>query len=125
MPPKLNTASPENQQTNFTVNLGSGVVLPCEVEGDPLPDIVWFKDEIPISMTDLHYFITQDGSLEIFSSDSTDTGQYRCRASNVVGDIDKTVSLFVRGIYKYIVLVQLALVFGIKGLLGKDQLKSK
>ncbi|XP_076093735.1 hemicentin-1-like isoform X1 [Mytilus galloprovincialis] len=96
VPPKLNTASPENQQTNFTVNLGSGVVLPCEVEGDPLPDIVWFKDEIPISMTDLHYLITQDGSLEIFSSDSTDTGQYRCHASNVVGDIDKTVSLFVR-----------------------------
>jgi hypothetical protein len=66
IPPSLNTDETEDKQTNFTVNLGSGVVLPCKVEGDPLPTIVWYKDESPISMTDLHYFIRQDGSLEIF-----------------------------------------------------------
>jgi hypothetical protein len=84
----------EDKQTNFTVNLGSGVVLPCKVEGDPLPTIVWYKDESPISMTDLHYFIRQDSSLEIFSSDRTDTGEYRCTASNIAGNVEKTVSLF-------------------------------
>jgi hypothetical protein len=36
VPPSLNTDETEDKQTNFTVNLGSGVVLPCKVEGDPL-----------------------------------------------------------------------------------------
>jgi hypothetical protein len=35
--------------------------------------------------------------LEIFSSDWTDTGEYRCTASNIAGDVEKTVSLFVQG----------------------------
>jgi hypothetical protein len=35
--------------------------------------------------------------LEIFSSDQTDTGEYRCTASNRAGNVEKTVSLFVQG----------------------------
>ena len=97
VPPSLNREETEDKQTNFTVDLGSGVVLPCKVDGDPLPAIVWYKDESPISMTDLHYFIRQDGSLEIFSSYQTDTGDYRCTASNIAGNVEKTVSLFVQG----------------------------
>ena len=96
-PPSFSTSEPEDQLTNFTVNQGDGVVIPCSVEGDPRPQIRWFKDESPISNTDLHYFIRQDSSLEIFSSDSEDTGSYKCQASNIAGSIDKTVSLFVRG----------------------------
>jgi hypothetical protein len=35
--------------------------------------------------------------LEIFNSDWTDTGEYRCTASNIAGNVEKTVSLFVQG----------------------------
>ena len=35
--------------------------------------------------------------LEIFSSDQTDTGEYRCTASNIAGNVEKTVSLLVQG----------------------------
>ena len=99
VPPKLRAEDAENIQTNFTVDLGSSIVLPCKVEGDPQPDIVWFKDESPISLTDLHYFVKQDGSLQIFSSDTSDFGDYRCFASNIAGSVEKTVTLFVRGWY--------------------------
>jgi hypothetical protein len=35
--------------------------------------------------------------LEIFSSDQTDTGEYRCTTSIIAGNVEKTVSLFVQG----------------------------
>ena len=56
-----------------------------------------FKDETPISLTDYHYYIREDGSLEIYTAEATDTGEYRCQAINEAGEIEKVVNLFVQG----------------------------
>lgn len=97
VPPTLLTLYEEDKLTDFSVVEGRGVVLPCSVSGDPRPDILWFKDESPISETDYHYFIREDGSLEIFSADAEDTGTYRCTATNNAGEVDKLMDLFVQG----------------------------
>jgi len=87
-----------DRRSNFSVVQGRGVVLPCNVEGDPPPSFSWFKDGSPISPVDIHYFVRQDGSLEIFSADPQDTAEYRCIASNVAGEVDKKMFLFVQGV---------------------------
>ncbi|XP_048772936.2 hemicentin-1-like isoform X2 [Ostrea edulis] len=96
VPPRHTFHTDQDGQSNFTMIEGEGIVLPCSVEGDPRPTIAWYKDESPISLTDYHYFIREDGSLEIFSADPQDTGAYRCTASNVAGEIDKSVNLYVQ-----------------------------
>ena len=98
VPPKLVQNREVDRRSNFSVVQGRGVVLPCNVEGDPPPSFSWFKDGSPISPVDIHYFVRQDGSLEIFSADPQDTAEYRCIASNVAGEVDKKMFLFVQGV---------------------------
>ncbi|KAK3087485.1 hypothetical protein FSP39_006555 [Pinctada imbricata] len=93
VPPRHDITDDIDRQTNFTVVEGEGVILPCSVSGDPRPTITWYKDNSPISPTDYHYFIREDGSLEIFSSSAEDEGKYRCEATNIVGTIDKEIDL--------------------------------
>ena len=109
VPPHHTFYKEEDERSNFTVVEGGGIILPCNVEGDPRPTISWYKDGSPISLTDYHYFIREDGSLEIFSADPDDTAEYRCTASNEAGEIHKKVQLFVQGknrqkknLFKYI-----------------------
>ena len=98
VPPKLSQTREEDRRTNFTVVQGRGVVLPCRVEeGDPPPTFTWFKDGGPVSPVDVRYFVRQDGSLEIFSADRQDTARYKCVASNVAGEVEKDMFLFVQG----------------------------
>ena len=98
VPPKLIQNREVDRRSNFSVVQGRGVVLPCKVEGDPPPSFSWFKDGSPISPVDVHYFVRHDGSLEIFSADPQDTAEYRCIASNVAGEVDKKMFLFVQGV---------------------------
>ena len=72
-------------------------MLPCRAEGDPPPAFTWFKDGGPVSPVDVRYFVRQDGSLEIFSADRQDAARYKCVASNVAGEVEKDVFLFVQG----------------------------
>lgn len=54
---------------DVTVVQDHSVRLPCDVKGDPRPQITWTKNGVRISEQDPHYFIGEDGSLEIFSAD--------------------------------------------------------
>ena len=107
VPPRLIQNREVDRRSNFSVVQGRGVVLPCNVEGDPPPSFSWFKDGSPISPVDIHYFVRQDGSLEIFSADPQDTAEYRCIASNVAGEVDKKMFLFVQGVVVVVLLLLL------------------
>ncbi|PVD21525.1 hypothetical protein C0Q70_17323 [Pomacea canaliculata] len=96
VPPKLNVDSELDRRGNFSVVQGQTVVLPCKVQGDPLPSFTWFKDGSPISLVDVNYFVRQDGALEIFSADPRDTAHYQCVASNVAGEVVKDMYLSVQ-----------------------------
>lgn len=71
--------------------------MPCEAKGIPDPDITWYKNDHLISPTDTHYFLRENGDLDIFSAESEDTGIYSCTAINSVGKIERHTNVFIKG----------------------------
>ncbi|KAM3915384.1 hemicentin-1 [Leptodactylus fuscus] len=69
-----------------TVNAGASVVLDCQAEGEPKPDIVWSRVTHPIS-GDNRLTILSNGSLQIIASRKEDTSVYECRATNIMGSV--------------------------------------
>ena len=79
--------------TDITVTEGNSVRLPCEVTGDPRPQISWTKNGNRLSEADPHYFISASGSLEIFNADPQDTASYICTAINIAGVKERRITL--------------------------------
>ncbi|KAM5147900.1 hemicentin-1 [Mantella aurantiaca] len=67
-----------------TVNAGTTVVLNCQAEGEPAPDIIWSRHTRPIS-EDSRFSILSNKSLQIVAVRKEDTSVYECRATNVMG----------------------------------------
>ncbi|KAJ8038941.1 Hemicentin-1 [Holothuria leucospilota] len=69
------------------------VSLPCVAEGNPKPSISWSKDGVEIQRSDGRYRIDYDGTLGIRMTDSSDSGEYVCTASNIAGEESKIFTL--------------------------------
>jgi len=102
---------------NTIVINGSEAVFDCTVIGDPLPSISWFVSEVNLSLSnELMTPFNEQGRID--NSLVTDTminsttimstlrlnqtvlfiaGNYTCRASNGVGDTNRTATLTVHG----------------------------
>jgi hypothetical protein len=98
-----------NSPTDIVVTQGKSIRLPCEVAGDPQPQITWTKNGVRLSEVDPHYFISESGSLEIFSADPDDTATYSCTAINIAGVKEKRISLFVQSEFGLLTLRRLIL----------------
>lgn len=94
-PPQINLVRPKYQQA-----LGYPVEIYCLIEASPEPDISWLKDGYQInndnfyqisSSSNSHGFIQT--SLRIKRVEPRDFGQYRCRATNKLGDRQNAVIL--------------------------------
>ncbi|XP_072930915.1 uncharacterized protein [Epargyreus clarus] len=61
------------------------LVLECRIRGQPLPNITWLKDDLPISSDDRYqaYYLA-DGvcRLAISAPTTADSGKYTCKAEN-------------------------------------------
>uniref|UniRef100_A0A4D5R933 Neuroplastin n=1 Tax=Scolopendra viridis TaxID=118503 RepID=A0A4D5R933_SCOVI len=78
---------------------GESLTLSCVVFGKPDPDIVWFKDDIPIGSNDSRIKIerTEKGSdLKITSLEEDDRAEYTCSISNAVGSDNSTILVRVK-----------------------------
>ena len=104
----------EDSATDIVVTQGKSVQLPCEVSGDPQPQITWTKNGVRLSEVDPHYFISESGNLEIFSADPQDTATYSCTAINVAGIKEKRIMLFVQSAYSLPWLTDLFMLFSSK-----------
>ncbi|XP_038063967.1 hemicentin-1-like isoform X2 [Patiria miniata] len=80
------------QPTDLSVNLGNVARLSCIVDAFPPPVITWEKDGEPID-TSRRLAIEDDGTLVIEQVQESDSGQYVCTATNVVGHATRTVVL--------------------------------
>ncbi|XP_054161906.1 tyrosine-protein phosphatase Lar-like isoform X2 [Oppia nitens] len=67
------------------VERGRNALIPCKAEGDPDPHITWFKDMVPIDMSNTRYSYYSGASLQIVGAEEQDQGQYECVAENKVG----------------------------------------
>ncbi|XP_037653920.1 hemicentin-2 [Choloepus didactylus] len=72
--------------------VGGSVRLDCVVQGDPLPDIRWIKDGLPLQGSHPRHRMN-NGSLTIHRTEMDDAGQYQCLAENEMGAVKKVVVL--------------------------------
>ncbi|XP_036931483.1 immunoglobulin superfamily DCC subclass member 3-like [Acanthopagrus latus] len=68
-----------------SVAVGEGGVarLTCQVNGIPEANITWQKDQRPLSTADPRYTLLPNGVLQITAVRQTDSGLFRCVASNI------------------------------------------
>ncbi|VDO03309.1 unnamed protein product [Rodentolepis nana] len=73
------------------------VELECRTQGDPTPLVRWYKDSVPIDLTNVRFLVTAAGSLKISKLIEDDEGKYECTATNSHGTrISPGESLMVR-----------------------------
>lgn len=82
----------------------ASVELSCRVSGTPEPQIEWYKDRKLIK-SGRHYKMTRDGSkctLTIQEAFLEDSGNYMCRAINVISSVTTEAELRVQRMYLHI-----------------------
>lgn len=52
--------------------------ISCEATGSPIPEIIWYKNDVRVKSV--------DGVLSIEKADLNDSGIYRCEARNMLGN---------------------------------------
>lgn len=79
-----------------SARLGSAIKLPCPVDGDPPPLIMWTKDGRNIHSGWIRFRILRSG-LKIKEVEADDTGTYICKATNGFGSVNINYTLIVIG----------------------------
>ncbi|XP_061832626.1 fibroblast growth factor receptor-like 1a [Nerophis lumbriciformis] len=77
-----------------SVRLGRTMKLPCPVEGDPPPLIMWTKDDRNIHSGWTRFRVLQHG-LRIKDVEAGDAGTYICKATNGFGSVNVNFSLII------------------------------
>ncbi|KAJ9593668.1 hypothetical protein L9F63_014779, partial [Diploptera punctata] len=76
---------------------GTSICLECQVKGDPIPQVRWYKDAMELN--DPRFITSFDGSkvcqLNVEGLRDEDTGRYMCEATNNVGRVSTFARLFV------------------------------
>lgn len=73
--------------TNCKTASGSSLVWKCFVEGNPLPTIQWFKNDVSIDVSSRYNISYNNGEAIIRIDDLTvdDAGRFTCIAKNILG----------------------------------------
>ncbi|XP_049589373.1 neural cell adhesion molecule L1-like protein isoform X3 [Syngnathus scovelli] len=91
LPPMILTTQGED----YTAVEGRGVVMHCNVFSSPPSTITWSKDDSSGSLVGPRFTVHDNGSLEIYTTEKEDTGQYTCYAKNTEGSSAIEASLYV------------------------------
>lgn len=81
------------------VKEGGPCSLYCKAEGNPLPTVQWYKDEICIENNPEYQITYNNGEalLKIEYTNISHKGKYTCVATNRLGSDSTTSKLFVDG----------------------------
>uniref|UniRef100_W5UH46 Protein sidekick-2 n=1 Tax=Ictalurus punctatus TaxID=7998 RepID=W5UH46_ICTPU len=86
-------------EKHITAEMEKVVDIPCQAKGVPQPDIVWYKDAVPISpLKNPRYHVLAGGSLQINGLLPDDTGMFQCFARNAAGEVQTSTYLAVTSI---------------------------
>ncbi|KAM9212162.1 hemicentin-1 [Dugong dugon] len=78
-----------DETSYFIVMANNLLELDCQVTGSPPPTIMWLKDGQPVDETDGFKILLNGRKLVIAQAQVSDTGLYRCVATNAAGDHKK------------------------------------
>ncbi|ELU11869.1 hypothetical protein CAPTEDRAFT_143957, partial [Capitella teleta] len=93
--PKITTHPHRN-----VVEKDQNTIMVCSASGNPEPHITWFKDSIPVDLTDPRLTLLESGTLHIRESNTSDEGLYECMAENELGSAYSypgQLTVYVRG----------------------------
>jgi len=81
----------------YYVNIGDSVILNCQAQGTPDPEILWFKGEAPVTQSNTVAVINDGTELRINDIRTRDLASYTCVARNGEGRIHHTVNVVIAG----------------------------
>ncbi|KAM9571249.1 fibroblast growth factor receptor-like 1 isoform 1-T1 [Salvelinus alpinus] len=70
--------------------VGSSVRLKCTASGNPRPDLVWLKDDRPLTEREVGEGRQKKWTLSLRNLTPENSGRYTCRISNQAGEINAT-----------------------------------
>lgn len=70
--------------------VGSSVRLKCMASGNPQPDIVWLKDDRPLTEQEVGESRQKKWTLSLRNLMPENSGKYTCRVTNRAGEINAT-----------------------------------
>ncbi|KAM7381296.1 hypothetical protein PAMA_012239 [Pampus argenteus] len=86
-------------EKHITAEMEKVVDIPCQARGVPQPDIVWYKDALPIDPVKTpRYRVLVGGSLQVNGLLPGDTGMFQCFARNLAGEVQTNTYLAVTSI---------------------------
>uniref|UniRef100_A0A8C5H1L6 Sidekick cell adhesion molecule 2b n=1 Tax=Gouania willdenowi TaxID=441366 RepID=A0A8C5H1L6_GOUWI len=86
-------------ERHITAEMEKVVDIPCQARGVPQPDIVWYKDALPIDPVKTpRYRVLTGGSLQVNGLLPDDTGMFQCFARNFAGEVQTNTYLAVTSI---------------------------
>ncbi|XP_070707676.1 protein sidekick-2 [Pempheris klunzingeri] len=86
-------------EKHITAEMEKVVDIPCQARGVPQPDIVWYKDALPIDPVKTpRYRVLVGGSLQVNGLLPDDTGMFQCFARNSAGEVQTNTYLAVTSI---------------------------
>ncbi|XP_017798277.1 PREDICTED: protein turtle-like [Habropoda laboriosa] len=92
-PPKF-SITPEEM---IYVNVGDAIILNCQAEGTPTPEILWYKDANPVEPSTTIGIFNDGTELRISMIKNEDIGDYTCIARNGEGQISHTARVIIAG----------------------------
>ncbi|XP_060132638.1 hemicentin-1 isoform X1 [Zootoca vivipara] len=92
LPPSINGANGDMPE-EVTVLISNMAVMECVVNGSPNPSITWQKDGQLLVEDSQHKFLANGRTLQVLSSQITDTGRYVCTVENTAGSAKKYFNL--------------------------------
>nr|XP_031533604.1 striated muscle preferentially expressed protein kinase [Vicugna pacos] len=87
----------ESIMEDVEVGAGETARFAVVVEGKPLPDIMWYKDEVLLTESNHVSFVYEENecSLVVLSAGAQDGGVYTCTARNLAGEVSCKAELAV------------------------------
>ncbi|CRK96838.1 CLUMA_CG009918, isoform A [Clunio marinus] len=79
------------------VNLGDSIILNCQADGTPTPEILWYKDANPVEPSSTVGIFNDGTELRISTIRHDDIGDYTCIARNGEGQVSHTARVIIAG----------------------------
>ncbi|KAM7402589.1 hypothetical protein PAMP_017813 [Pampus punctatissimus] len=92
LPPMILT----EEGKDYSAVEGKGMIMHCKVFSSPPSTITWSRDDSSESVEGPRFAVHDNGSLEIYSVEKDDTGQYTCYAKNTEGSSAIEAMLYVK-----------------------------
>nr|KAF6314649.1 hemicentin 2 [Myotis myotis] len=85
----------DGRRANVSGMAGQALMLECDANGFPAPEITWFKDGQLIPEGDSHRLLNEARALHLPRIQAGDSGLYSCRAENAAGTAQRDFELLV------------------------------